>query len=84
MPHDDFYNGGLCFFIFYHKKRCLTRGIQFSNLINTIDNHLSEGGTWQHLSGNFFVLFNEQILDIDLSSYNDRDSKCLRRWITIA
>ena len=50
-------------------KRC--------DLISAPHCHLSErgGGTWQHLSGRWFVLFNGSILAVYLRSYNGHDLK---------
>ena len=49
------------------------RSVEFLDLIKTVSDHLSDGGTCQHLTGYQFILFNGQILVVDVRSYNGQD-----------
>ena len=47
-----------------------SKSVRFFYLIVTVDDHLSEGGRWQHLRGHRLILFNGQVIFVDLMSYN--------------
>ena len=48
---------------------------ELGRLISSPHFHLSEGGVWQHMSGQRFVFLNGSIMAVHMRSYNDHDLK---------